>query len=386
MRLLNTTTVEFEEFFDENMPKYAILSHRWGQKEVSLQDFSDGKKRDGPGHAKIVDFCSVAREDGHDWVWIDTCCIDKKSSAELTEAINSMYRWYRKSSICYAYLVDVPSTGHTSREEAFCHSEWFTRGWTLQELLAPSQVVFCDRSWNKLGTKKGFNGVNTPLTYLIEEITGIGTDFVTGRRKTYTASVAARMSWASRRHTTRREDIAYCLLGLFDVNLPLLYGEGKKAFMRLQLEIIKHSDDETIFAWTSQDEKWGVLAPSPVEFRNSGHVFNLRSLVVPTAGRKPYSMTNKGLKLRLPSRENRDGSFDILLSCSNGRCGMCDPPPGKSGCEYVKHVGHVSICLRFHSSGRWVRIDCGQLRSEEDLDRFVEGREARYVHQPGLCS
>jgi hypothetical protein len=177
--------------------------------------------------------------------WIDSCCIDKTSSAELSEAINSMFRWYQNAQVCYAYLSDVPAIedlDHYRKDSEFRRSKWFTRGWTLQELLAPEIVVFYNHDWVEIGTKALMSGV-------IRSITNIDRGFLMGESEIKPACVAQKMSWASRRKTTRLEDTAYCLMGLFDVNMPLLYGEGEKAFYRLQLEIIKNSSDESIFAW-----------------------------------------------------------------------------------------------------------------------------------------
>lgn len=233
MHLVHTKTHQLHEFFGKNIPDYAILSHRWEDEEISFQDLKDGRGRRMTGFAKIQDCCDRADKDGFEFVWIDTCCIDKTSSAELSEAINSMYKWYQKAQICYAYLSDVEAGRH---DEQFSKSKWFTRGWTLQELLAPSHVVFYDSTWNEIGTK----------SYLKDEITlitGISSLFDIDK-----ACVAEKMSWASRRETTRVEDIAYCLMGLFGVHMTPLYGEGHNSFIRLQLEILSRSDDESIFA------------------------------------------------------------------------------------------------------------------------------------------
>ncbi|KAM0804570.1 heterokaryon incompatibility protein-domain-containing protein [Usnea florida] len=268
MRLLHTTTFRFEDFFDSNVPKYAILSHRWGNGEVTFQDFEIGKAETRPGFVKIKNCCSLAQSRGFEWVWIDTCCIDKKSSAELSEAINSMFRWYTEAEECYAYLADVPGTDKENRVDfpaSFKQSQWFTRGWTLQELLAPSSVVFYDARWDRIGCKEELLGE-------ISEATGIGVQYLNEMRE---ASVATKMSWISKRQTSRSEDMAYCLLGLFDVNMPLLYGEGRKAFVRLEREIIKKSNDDSIFAWTSADAETitsGLLALWPDSFTNSADV------------------------------------------------------------------------------------------------------------------
>ncbi|KAL7938450.1 heterokaryon incompatibility domain-containing protein [Trichoderma chlorosporum] len=280
MRLLNTKTYSITEFFDANIPRYAILSHTWGQGEVTYQDIAQSveqARRNKPqGFAKVEGACALAFSEGFDYIWIDTCCIDKTSSAELSEAINSMYAWYQGSSMCYAYLVDVRcienptfETGHMNFDEAeFGASRWFTRGWTLQELIAPSEVVFFSIDWRYLGRKSLHKDV-------ISRITGIDTSILAGSDPSLIA-VARKMYWASRRTTTRVEDMAYCLMGLFSVSMPLIYGEGKKAFLRLQEEIIKTVDDQSIFAWQLPKmtapgrELYGLLAESPRAFENTG--------------------------------------------------------------------------------------------------------------------
>ncbi|KAE9364997.1 HET-domain-containing protein [Stipitochalara longipes BDJ] len=239
MRLLKTNTIELHEYFDAQIPPYAILSHRWGEGEVTLQKLQSGEGPQMPGYEKIFKCCAQAASDGWDYVWIDTCCIDKTSSAELSEAINSMYRWYQKSQVCYAYLVDVPdaTADHSRPDSLFQQSKWFTRGWTLQELLAPTFVEFYAQNWDEIGTKSS-------MRTLVQKITNISTLVDIDK-----ACVAEKLSWASTRVTTRIEDLAYCLMGLFDVNMPLLYGEGHNAFLRLQLEIWSRTNDDSIFAW-----------------------------------------------------------------------------------------------------------------------------------------
>ena len=304
MRLLHTKSLLFEEFFDSEIPAYAILSHRWEGKEVGFHEFEAAKERDGPEFSKIKNCCSFVRQQLYpigvlDWVWIDTCCIDKKSSAELSEAINSMFRWYERASVCYAYLSSVDAGNWQAQGRQFRESPWFTRGWTLQELIAPERMYFLDRQWNIIRERY-------MLKTAISAITGIEEVYLRGRldgirigRRPAEASIATRMSWASKRKTSRVEDIAYCLLGIFDINMPLLYGEGKKAFMRLQLEIIAKSDDESVFAWTNPDVKYGdqgMLASWPTWFADCGDIMiDVKSL------RPPYSMTHKGLEFRIPA-------------------------------------------------------------------------------------
>ncbi|KAH8664926.1 hypothetical protein BGZ61DRAFT_499065 [Ilyonectria robusta] len=219
MRLLNTKSLKLEYFAGDEVPEYAILSHRWEAEEILFQDVQTDKWPQKKGADKHI--------------WIDTCCIDKSSSAELSEAINSMFSWYHDSQVCYAYLFDVP----TGKTEAFAKSEWFTRGWTLQELIAPRKVQFFDSQWRMIGDRLS-------LLDSIVKVTAIDRRYPSFRRLLSSFSVARRISWASTRVTTRVEDRAYALLGLFNVNMPLLYGEGTKAFRRLQEEIIRHSNDQ----------------------------------------------------------------------------------------------------------------------------------------------
>ncbi|OCK87344.1 HET-domain-containing protein, partial [Cenococcum geophilum 1.58] len=268
MRLLNTTSLELKDFIGSNIPPYVILSHTWSDEEVLFDDIQKGTAALKKGHAKLKGCCQKGAEDGFDWAWIDTCCIDKSSSAELSEAINSMYEWYKKSTICYAYLQDVSTNALSSsnpsftRPQDFSKSRWFTRGWTLQELVASKVVEFYTAEWVEIGTKRSL------LTQL-SAITGIPPHILRGGSPS-TCNIAERMSWASKRQTSREEDLAYCLLGLFNVNMPMLYGEGKKAFYRLQEQIMNQEEDYSIFAWSLQYDcgpsLTGLLASSPVEF------------------------------------------------------------------------------------------------------------------------
>ncbi|KIM65930.1 hypothetical protein SCLCIDRAFT_61902, partial [Scleroderma citrinum Foug A] len=221
------------EFADDEATEYAILSHRWIAQEVDYTKMVELAKmneerdeiRQRDGYRKILQSCEQAQKDGYEWLWVNTCCIDKRSSSELFEAINSMYRWYENAKVCYVYLHDVPdpwfpAVGDDERYPDFGGwPEWFSRGWTLQELIAPSNVQFLNKDWQSIGNK-------TTLAPTLRKITG-----------------------AANRTTTRVEDRAYSLMGLLDMNMPMLYGEGKKAFHRLQLEIIRASNDQSIFAW-----------------------------------------------------------------------------------------------------------------------------------------
>ncbi|PTB66973.1 ankyrin, partial [Trichoderma citrinoviride] len=280
MRLLNTSTLEPQEFDYGNIPPYAILSHRWGKEEITLQELEQGVTTK-EGFKKVRKCCKRAKRDGFDYAWIDTCCINKTSSAELSEAINSMYLWYYQADRCYAYLVDVPSKCMIE------DSEWFTRGWTLQELLAPSEVHFVDEHWNDLGTR-------TELQGTISKCTGIPINILSGDDELESASIAQRMSWAAKRKTQRLEDRAYCLMGIFGINMPLLYGEGERAFIRLQQEIMRVSDDQSLFAWKSSDTRGGLLATSPEAFEGSKDIVPFNHFNDPG---DPSTVSSRGIHL-----------------------------------------------------------------------------------------
>ncbi|KAM0272215.1 hypothetical protein ACHAQH_008797 [Verticillium albo-atrum] len=243
MRLLDVETKQLvdRKIFDSSTTKYAILSHRWQDSELTLQDLLLPDHANLPAYAKLSGACDLARKNGHRYIWIDTCCIDKTSSAELSEAINSMFKWYEHAAVCYVYLPDILLLAGSLSLPAFIASEWFKRGWTLQELLAPTSVEFYDTDWKLIGTRKS-------LQQAISEASSIPTPFLSGERHIRSACIAQRMAWAASRQTTRPEDQAYSLMGIFDVNMPLLYGEGEKAFQRLQHEILKHSSDQSLFA------------------------------------------------------------------------------------------------------------------------------------------
>ncbi|KAI2778158.1 HET-domain-containing protein [Daldinia loculata] len=289
MRLIDVNTLELKEFFSEKAPPYAILSHTWkGDTEVTFQEWeraaTDSAVKRKEGYTKIVGACRRARSDGLQYLWCDTNCIDKSSSAELSEAINSMFAWYRDSTVCYAYLYDV-------QLDTFTKSRWFTRGWTLQELLAPSKVLFFDHHWTILGDRSELAGV-------VSDSTKIHLGALRDRSTIYDYSIAQRMSWAADRETTRSEDIAYSLLGIFDINMPLLYGEGPKAFARLQREIINISNDQSILAWNMEPLntplQTSALALSPAAFRFSGSIVRNDETF-----ESAYSIKNLGISMKM---------------------------------------------------------------------------------------
>ncbi|KAK0735239.1 heterokaryon incompatibility protein-domain-containing protein, partial [Lasiosphaeria miniovina] len=316
------------------------------------------------GYAKITYACEQAARDGHRYLWVDTCCIDRSNSAEVSEAINSMFTWYQRAAVCYAYLEDVSKDsreGYRTWKDGFAESVWFTRGWTLQELLAPRNVVFYGKGWKLLGTKSA-------LAKTIEKATKIDELTLLEPRLMHKASVARRMAWAAGRITTRTEDAAYSLLGIFSINMMPLYGEGENAFLRLQEEIIRRSDDHTIFAWgtlghhdkgvphyhhfhlmnnsDSDDDDdddngsndgfdhegmsggtMGVLAKSPSEFAG------MERVAVPAAAKLDatqrgdavdFAMTNKGLRIKLSlipvsgAHATSHKTYIGVLDCQNG--------------------------------------------------------------------
>ncbi|KAI0543145.1 hypothetical protein GGR58DRAFT_10947 [Xylaria digitata] len=229
-----------EDLLNKDIPKYAILSHTWGHdnQEVTFRDFSEGAGQQKRGYRKI-EFCrDQAASDGLQHFWVDTCCIDKSNSTELSEAINSMFRWYQNATKCYVYLSDVSKKDDKNVNEPlrstwkseFRKSRWLTRSWTLQELIAPSSVEFFERDGHRLGDKES-------LVQLLHDTTKISIKALLGRRLS-DFGFGERMSWSSGRNAKRPEDNAYSLMGIFNVYMPLLYGEGKEeAISRLRREI-----------------------------------------------------------------------------------------------------------------------------------------------------
>lgn len=315
MRLLDVHSVTedrlpiFHELHEDGPSsplRYAILSHTWGKrqenKEIVFDDIPSSetfakfldeatqlKQWQGAilkkkvGFSKITNACRVARELGLNYIWIDSCCIDKSKSAELNESINSMYRWYKDSEQCIVYLEDLDPHGDLKR------CRWFRRGWTLQELVAPERAGFYDRNWIWLGEKS-----DRPWCEWLPAITGIDKDCLRGRVKLASLSIAHKMSWAYGRETTGPEDSAYSLIGIFDVNMPLMYGEGgTKAFRRLQEEIARVSSDLSIFAWDpSSNANAGLDA-----FASRPDEFTPYKTMVPSYQSQHFTRTNKGIEM-----------------------------------------------------------------------------------------
>ncbi|KAK5133984.1 hypothetical protein LTR08_007104 [Meristemomyces frigidus] len=364
MRVLKTSlpkpgeyALRFEEDFvpgekkepDGEKQPYAILSHAWEDDEVLFTDVINETAVSRKGFRKLERAIDQARRSGYPYLWADMACIDKRHSAELQEAINSMYSWYRQAEICLVYLADVPSTGDVDAADSdFVQSRWFKRGWTLQELIAPEplNVEFFSTDWEPLGNRISRSNA-------IQKATRIEIDILEGRHPVEAASIAKRMSWAANRKTKRPEDLAYCLMGLFSVNMPMLYGEGgRKAFLRLQEEIMRNSDDHSIFAWVDQGTAelpniHGLLADSPAAFKYP----EASSIMTysPWGKLSAYAMTNRGLDIQLHltpvgHEDGEGGRYAAALDCPH--------PQTQSG--------FLAICLKKLSQeqDQFVRVDC----------------------------
>ncbi|KAG1904146.1 uncharacterized protein F5891DRAFT_1140549 [Suillus fuscotomentosus] len=238
---------------------YGMLSHRWGSGEVRLQDIRQGESiytSRYSGLSKLQNFYRITKSQQLRWAWCDTCCIDLTNSVELQEAINSMFRWYRGSALTIIYLSDISN----STLDALMRSLWLTRGWTLQELLAPRVILFYRRDWTLFAPEEslknsevGPNHKNSDhICRILDEATGVDVVNLRDFKPGPTCS-RLKLHWASRRSTTKVEDIAYSLFGIFDVQLPILYGEQEdKALGRLIQEIICRTGDVSVLDWVGQ--------------------------------------------------------------------------------------------------------------------------------------
>ncbi|KAH6654195.1 heterokaryon incompatibility protein-domain-containing protein [Truncatella angustata] len=333
MYLLNVTSKTLEEFSDDQTPPYAILSHRWGKPEdeisfleVNSQNIDESK----PAWAKLEGCCEQAKRVKINYVWIDTCCINKQDGHHL-DSINSMFEWYQKAKVCYAYLFDV------APDENFTKAEWFERGWTLQELLAPKKKVeFYNNKWICIGTRES-------LAVALEEKTGISRKVLRGEKDMLTESVAQRMSWAARRKTKIATDMAYCLLGIFGISFKTLYHEDDEgadaAFRKLQIEIFNRTGDDSILAWTHvpanlghrNPKPQGGLAGSPLDYVDSRKIVSGPS-TKPTKFKIEFN--NDSLQLTRDLYTDPSGMTFIILRCysrSNRRARIGIPVERRPG-------------------------------------------------------
>lgn len=317
MWLINAVTLQLEDFSLKPKPRYAILSHTWGDEEVTFRDMANPRRHRMKGFFKISQTCKLALDRGLFYAWVDTCCIDKSSSAELTEAINSMFQWYQKAELCFAYLSDFEPDGdeldHIALNGkvwiAFSNCRWWTRGWTLQELFSPN-LEFYDQKWQYWGSRDR-------RIREISKITGISDHILSGELGLESASVAARMSWAANRETTRPEDEAYCLFGIFGVNMPLIYGEGRGAFRRLLEAIVSRTNDLTVLACETPPTELLPKSPRAYSGMNKSR---------PSGHEQEFRLTNRGLllcgstALAVTSLNGYEGSHKQVLSLSLGTC------------------------------------------------------------------
>ncbi|RYP81574.1 hypothetical protein DL770_005876 [Monosporascus sp. CRB-9-2] len=386
IRLVHTETLRLTEFMDRNIPRYAVLSHTWeyGQ-EISFQEMTaigadpDHPAAKKPGYAKVVETCQQARRNNIAYAWVDTCCIDKTSSSELSEAINSMYRWYQQAEVCYVLLTDF-DVASVSLRAALPKCRWWTRGWCLQELVAPPREEFFDARWHHVGSK-------TDLAPLITEITGIDEEVLIDNSLIDSLPVARRMSWAAGRETSREEDMAYCLLGIFNVSMPMLYGEGKKAFLRLQEQIIQTSNDLSIFAFlhgTSTDGLGSgciplqpycdLFAAYPSDFMGCRDLVHTRMDV---HWNNAFTLTNKGIHFRRAELEVdlRHGLYCMLLNCR-----FSDSEPAKM---YLRKVG-PRLYARYDD--RHPMETTSQVNANHYEDPYIITEEEIYILPRVSCS
>ncbi|KAH7882338.1 hypothetical protein F5I97DRAFT_347319 [Phlebopus sp. FC_14] len=324
--------------------KYAILSHRWLREgEPTYGDVLRGVAWTGPGYEKLLEFCRTAEDYGCQLAWSDTCCINKESSTELDEAVRSMFRWYRDAHICIVHLSAVSSL------EDLHQDAWFTRGWTLQELLAPRAIRFYGRGWTPLGVVHGGNDKDDDrFAAVLSAATEIPVDdlrnFTPG-----TARVQEKMVWASKRRTTRVEDVAYSLIGIFDVSMQIAYGEGDWAFHRLMEVIIRRCDEWEIFAWAgppSTHSSSNAIPKSPRCYYNVDFINSKLEHDGLQRGGKAFALTQRGLQINLSIAEGEmalrfDGTFSFQASPRSSQM----PPP------FSVVDGHTS--WKGERNGKW---------------------------------
>ena len=446
MRFLDIKSYEIKQFtriskIEEALGQCAIISHRWGEFELSFQKYekqmkeqvkepnsyrdqferpgktSPASEAESEGFLKTARACLKACGESDrseadlfglpkdlKYIWMDTCCIDKQDSQEFQEAINSMFRWYSGAKVCYAYLPDVSMEeegehGYQACEidkvtekiiqpriGSFESSDWFTRGWTLQELLAPTEMYFFDRYWRCLGSKK-------TLFTRIQETTNIDAQYLDGDISK--ACVATKMSWLARRETSVIEDMAYCMFGIFEINTYIRYSEKEVAFVRLQEEIIRQKpSDESIFAWKLRrkpsDESisaWkrreivygGLLAPWPSCFLGSE---NLTIDSWKSMRRKPYTVANGSIEFQAPNKLPENGNAQEWMAIAAAmrihytlklNCWM----PGRST------FNTISIPLR-KKNGDWRRVNCDDWKYSwrPRSSRSIFGKKTRPIEIP----
>ena len=339
MRLLNIEDFKIQDITETSklraaLEQCAIISHRWGKDELTFQkheermksedyatqqynptntpSFSEGESE---GRLKLARACLKARQYSEmdlKYIWMDTCCINKQEPNETEKAITSMFRWYSSAKVCFAYLPDVSEDSPQELEKdehgnvikprvgSFESSDWFTRGWTLQELLAPKAMWFFDRYWRFLGTKDSMKAQ-------IQNVTGIEAIYL--HRDVSQACMAIKMSWLARRQTKEVEDMAHCMFGLFGINTYVRYGEGEGAFLRLGQELIKQKPlDESLFAWrNSRITSSGLLAPWPTCYLGSENL-TIQSWKYAPRVVQGFKVVGGGIEFQAPNKLPENGN------------------------------------------------------------------------------
>lgn len=359
----------------QEIVEYDILSHRWDEiaGEPTYRDISSGKQR-ALKFNKLAQFCETSRKLGRKLAWVDTCCIDKTNAAELSEAIHGMYKWYANSYLCIVHLAESTSYADWDGES------WFKRGWTLQELLAPKRLKFYDKNWQPF-TPPAIDDdrklVDTALP--LEKITGISDAVLTADNSQGVQghSFWDIMSWASRRQTTRVEDRAYCLIGLFRVSLTIAYGEGQRAFSRLVEAIAVKNPSWDIFAWFGQPSVDHFALPSSPasyptfesdmrkdrggvrEFTINAHGLSLRSfppiqmelssVIEPEGPGKPFLVS---LKPRTDGESHSGMYGNLVVEC------------GATRLKTIRNARQLSACIINHHTTR-----------NRDQGKLMVGRE-----------
>ena len=387
IRLLNVKNFQFREYDEGNLPAYAILSHVWYNEEKKIElvyDSFESLPRNANGvpqcpkdqnyaksHDKIMKTCQETRKLGEgsgkrvDFVWIDSICIDKRNAGERDRAIRSMWRFYGDAACCIVWLQDVEwSKNNKPRvDQAFENARWFSRGWTLQELIAPKIVYFFNRSWDLLGTKWS-------LAAEITSRTRIERKFLKPE-KARSATIAQRLSWAAGRNTTEPEDRVYSLFGLFNVDIEVKYGgpnpreeRYRTAFSLMQKEILRDSTDESLFAWRNPSLKSsGLLAPSIDCFKDSNQIVSYHGNDLRT---RSVRIDSAGLHFPAPNWKMGQGNVnpgDLAFAAKRAwirrkgveldlYCSTKHPETDK--------VTAVAVKLK-HEDGAWKRTDCGNL-------------------------
>lgn len=317
MWLINTSTLELHEF-SRSTPSYATFSYVTDENEASFEDLAQAQKDRCKDSIKIIErACDQARIAGYEWLWNHAACVDKRSCAAQSEAINSLPRIYRDCEHSIVYLEDLYHDQFEDEQigERLAACRWIKNIWAIPQIVFPREVYFYSSDWSQIGTKRS-------LLPHLSSIIGIDQPALEHWGCLEDYSIARRMSWASEMTAFRTEDLAYALLGLFDVGMPIIYGEGGKAFLKLQEEIIRDTDDFSLLAWDNFDgqECNGLFAYSPACFRRfrNGPTTPLRingEAQIHCAGitiQTSFLKTRAGLFLPM---EGQDGSTCCIPLC-----------------------------------------------------------------------